>query len=348
MRQQTLRSLFIFNFNKFPFAFIISLLILFSAQLLWTQTSFLKDFFIKYGYLTNKDSIRIDAQLRILKKSNENKKIFIIGGSDAREGIDSDYLNNFFYDNKIDFYNLGISNGFISEWFMLEKKLIDSKPSTIYYLFYPEALNYMPDMDQIRLYFDFSMISYFIEIFSAKIFLNLFGTYFSDFILGEILFLYKYKFAMRKITLNLFQSFIDPNYQKKFSKYIYNISDSKVRLPKHLDELEQRALIKVSKYQPQLKEMFKVFCKNLKLAKINLVIIESPVFPLFKNSLYQNKSYLNLLSFLEKTSYELDFKFINQNQLPKFKKADFIDFYHLNKSGRAKLTNFLSTHLNRL
>ena len=78
---------------------------------------------------------------------------------------------------------------------------------------------------------------------------------------------------------------------------------------------------------------------------IRLLIIDAPTHYLLKKT-YDNRLDILYNTFLSNQAKNLNFIYLSKDMLPMFEPGDFIDFEHLNKNGRKKMTEFLKSYLN--
>lgn len=90
---------------------------------------------------------------------------------------------------------------------------------------------------------------------------------------------------------------------------------------------------------------FERFARELRDREIQLIVIEGQVHPDARHA-YDTDG-LQKLTRTRLTSMAAaeDFRFLDQSQLPALTASDFADAYHLNDSGRSKLTHFLISRL---
>ena len=86
---------------------------------------------------------------------------------------------------------------------------------------------------------------------------------------------------------------------------------------------------------------FELFAAELKSRSIELVVIEGHVHPEARRAYDREGMQEKTRTALAKLAKQLDFPYIDQNHQPQFSEHDFGDAYHLNSSGRLKLTEIL-------
>jgi hypothetical protein len=102
----------------------------------------------------------------------------------------------------------------------------------------------------------------------------------------------------------------------------------------------------VSGYTAFSEHLFILFAQDIIAKGVRLTVMSGPVHPLIKQC-YPEKIDARYESFLSQQAERLGFVYIPQSHLPPFTEDDFIDFTHLNESGRNKLTRFLGEYVSK-
>lgn len=91
---------------------------------------------------------------------------------------------------------------------------------------------------------------------------------------------------------------------------------------------------------------FELFANRLQQQNVRMIVIEGLVHPqaraAYDTDDLQQKTRQRLITM----AAEQNFQYFDQTQLPSFTAADFADAYHLNKTGRIRLSSFLASRLN--
>src|SRR6185436_3975239 len=90
-------------------------------------------FIFRNAKVGDNDVLRFEAMLRAIPPQAPFKKVLILGTSQAREGIDADYLNKEFPHAR--FYNLAMSGSSAPiDNFLAEDKLLALNPDAVIYM----------------------------------------------------------------------------------------------------------------------------------------------------------------------------------------------------------------------
>ena len=92
---------------------------------------------------------------------------------------------------------------------------------------------------------------------------------------------------------------------------------------------------------------FQMFAELQKKQQARLVVLEGQVHPAARTAYDTDDLQQATRERLKAMAAETEFTYIANEQMPEFGSDDFADAYHLNATGRKKLSTFLSTVLNR-
>jgi hypothetical protein len=340
-------NLFISNFKKLPIAFLGTVLLIFIThfilQTIATQNKGFWQFCYLYSEVGKDDPVRLEAQIRMVQPNSGCKKIFLVGGSQTREGYDVKYLNEKFKKNNTMFYNFGVSDGVHPiDMVMLKNRLIKKNPDSIVY---------MPYIGSFYSDYQFSKMNYYCYLSNRRDILKylkakniiiprdvVVDSFVSDFSI-----FYKYRKSFVRIFCNAFKQYFTGYGKREIEKYVYKENKPFSYFREQIKEAKGKKYEIVSTTELE-KVMFNLFAKDIILKDIEFIVVDSPAHPLIKKCYKEDLRYA-YNCFLSDQAREIDFIYLSENQLPRFTEDDFVDFLHLNKSGRKKLSEFLGEYL---
>jgi hypothetical protein len=292
------------------------------------------------------DSLRLEAQIHLMKSQPAYKKVFILGASNSREAFDMELLNKEFKDKKIAFYNFGIAGWQPVNMFMLRKKLLDKHPKAIFYVISPSNIYTDYDFTMLKYCFNPEIVPLFIKYYGFKNLVRAHQVgYIADAFLCDFSIFLKYRESIKRALVNGVKNFLGIEKVTNLVHFAYKDGWhpkswylGMIRNEKMKDKIKIGPSSDLNRYS------FIAFAKYSISNGAKLIVIDGPEHP--SVDLYMDKNiYSSYLSFLNKSSQELGFTFIQKDRLPNFSEEDYYDFYHLNASGRSKLTRFLKEYI---
>lgn len=299
-----------------------------------------------YGNPISDDGIRLQAQLRIMSDNHENKRVFFVGSSQTREDFDVDHLNSLFGEKSVEFFNLGISGAAQPiEMFMIEDSLLKKKPDVIVYMPFVGSFYGSYGFAKMKYYFSPKVLPYMFDYLGIKeIFDHRYA--FIDSFLSEFSLFFKYKNSLKRISVALLSSYLWGEEKAAPEKFGYHKNKDPIYFKNEIKKSKGKRYDE-NRYSMLNENLFVLFADNIISNEITFIVVDAPVHPLIKET-YKNDIDIEYSSFLLKQSKEIGFVFLEKNTLPKFSKEDFIDFTHLNKQGRDKMTAFIAKYFEQV
>ncbi len=342
------KSLFIFNFKRIPWAFLSSVFLFSIIQAALVHTNTFWRFCYFYSTPSGCDSIRLEAQLRTIPPYDPHIKIFLIGSSQTREDFNVEFLNEYFKEMNMVFYNLGISGyGSPMEMFALKDKFLSKSPDVMIYVtfvgsFYPD--DQISLSNTLKYYFTPEVVPYVVKhIGIASLMTKDVRAIMIDYFLGEISVLFKYRDQLRQIFFTPVISYLGTEKWTKPMKYAYSKNQHPTYFAAEIIR-NKGDRYKISPYTALNEELFSLFTRDVVTKKVKLIVISGPTHPLIKET-YKAEMDGLFNHFLLQQASETGFLYLAQKQLPSFDQREFIDFTHLNALGRGKFSLFIRNFL---
>ncbi|MCB0339944.1 MAG: hypothetical protein KDD53_10080 [Bdellovibrionales bacterium] len=291
----------------------------------------------RYAEPFKDDQIRFSATIKLAQASGDPRKLVaLIGSSQVREGIDAKFLNA--SDPTHVYLNLGLSGSAPPlEMFMRSSEFLAAKPASVYYFIYVGSLFSEYRYSKLKEGFSPAIIPFIIQDLGAmEIWFN--RSYYIQSLAGQVLPFYRFRDSLLRIFEKRAQDFLDkrdraPNY--------YNFSQSqppdyfKQQIEKH-----RTNLFRPNRFESLNVTLLTELIQKVRLSHAKFILVESPVHPLFTNTVSQKvlDTYRDVLA---KVISDNSLDYIGTELLPKFDSDDFIDFTHLNSNGRSKLTKYI-------
>jgi len=334
------KNSFILVFKKLPFVFISSLFLFFLIESGLANSSTFWRFCNRYSEPMLDDGIRLEAELRTMPEVDKAKKVFLAGSSQAREGLDIEYLNNRF--ENVLFYNLGASGAASGiDMFMITDKLLSKQPETIVYLTFVEGFYYDYNYGKLKRYFDPKVMPYFLEHIDSRTIFSHKG-HLLDAFLGRISLFYKYRSSFGRIFSSALKDYLGMEKGDSVKRFAFRENKPRSYFMREIAKADKKRYLATS-YTVLNQQLFKLTAKEIAAKGVRLIVLSGPTHPLISDC-YEREIDIAYDSFFEKQAKELGFVYLSKEQLPVFTKDDFIDFTHLNKAGRIKLTGFFGDY----
>jgi hypothetical protein len=337
-------STFSSKVKKLPWPLIASLMIFILTQAGLTRSPVFWRYIADNAVLGQNDPLRFEAMLRTIPRSAEFKKVLIIGTSQAREGIDADYLNEQFRHLNVQFYNMGIGGSFHPvDMFMLKERIVGLHPDVVVYTPWFESF-YTPykmqKANHLEYFFNPKVLPYLAKYLwpghiDEEIKKDLSNVVFSYY---SILFRFREHFG--PIFLSGIKSSMGLEEKAEPVKYVFTDNSTGFSFEKMLSNWKKEDHFRFGVYSELYKKMFNLFAREMADHHIQLIVLTPPVHPLIEQACSDEirKSYH---AFLIEQSRKQGFEYTPDYSLPHFSPEEFLDFTHLNSSGREKFTRFL-------
>ncbi|MCA9408517.1 MAG: hypothetical protein H6755_03590 [Candidatus Omnitrophica bacterium] len=340
------KNLFISNFKQLPWALICSAVLFFAVQgMLSASEGFWRlNYFL--SSLPTGDPIRFESLLRI-SKNDERKKVFIIGTSQTREGIDTAYLNKEFAKDDIVFYNLGVAGSAQPiDLYMLKDKIINKNPYAIVYMPYIESFYLEYSKDQfiyIDDFFHHRILPHFFKSLGIRETVMSYTKPILSALIGKTSIFYRHRNNIRD---NIFTAMrLALGLEKRTEPVLYQNFDMKEE-HYYENKLKEYGNNKYSsnKYSRLNNYLFKELINEFETKNIPVIIIDGPTHPLFKKVMRKEVGD-EYVSHLRDQAKAQNVSFLSLDQMPYFPAEYFTDMVHFNAQGREVFTKFISQYL---
>lgn len=338
-----------FNFKRLPWSCIGAILIIILIQFALASNAVLQNTLFLFTSPSKSDPLRIHYFLNQAKK-DKGKKVFLLGTSQSREGFDVHVLNDHFKKNNITFYNMGAAAYSGIDLYMEIDRILDAKPDLIAYM--PYVGNFYLDYDfkRLKYYYHPKIIPFLLKRIEHKpLFENrwfLFDAY-----LSKISYFFKYREEFKPIFYKILDYLVFRRCKTIEAEYFHY---SKNVEPKYFEEQRDRFKGKKFYFSQYTEAEQEAFHKTVRIIKKNnsqFIVIDAPNNPRIR-SVCPPKIENAYEAFLTKLLSNEGILFVRKKDLPDFTMDQFIDFTHLNATGRAILTNhfikYFETHYRTL
>ncbi len=331
-----------FSFKRLPWACITSILVIMLISAAFANSLAFQRFFFLFSEPSKSDPYRLHYLLNEAKNHN-GKKIFLVGTSQSREGIDVRRLNQEFRNFGVTVYNFGVAAYSAIDFYMHVDHLIEANPTLIVYM--PYAGNFYLDYDFKRLKYNYNprVIPLLQEKLGKEILFQKIR-YFFDAYLSDYFSLYKFRVELRPVLPN-FAKYLTANLGKKPQVKYFHYSEpfAASYFQNQIKKYRGRKFY-FSEFTPVEKRAFEKSVERIQKAGKELLIIDGPVNPKIE-AVYENGVEHSYTHFIQNFSSRHSIPLIERRNQPDFDENDFIDFTHLNAEGRLRLTQFLGDYL---
>lgn len=340
----------IFNSKRIPLAFISSVVLFFIVQAVLVGSRQFWRFCYFYSYPSSGDKLRMEANLRLIAHDQTQRKVFILGSSEAREDIDVDLLNKFLKDAGFGFYNFGLSGyGSPFEMLYVMNKALRYRPDVIVYM--PYIGSFFPDTDFelkniMRSYFHPSQLTFLSKYFGLDfdilpdiVVIEL------DYVWGRVSPLYQYREQVQMILNAALRNKLGIEKRSEPLRFAYTQNQHPTYFIAQILK-EKGGKFQRNTFTQLNQELMIRMISDLRKKGVDFIVLSGPPNPLMQKTFPRelNEEYQ---SFLAAQSAKDGFVFVPETQLPQFSVREFIDFTHLNAVGRTRFTMFLAENILR-
>lgn len=343
-------NLSIFNSKKLPGPFVLSLVLFTLLQVGLDHCPAFWRYVERNCRFHYDDPLRFESVLRRIPVHTPFKKVLLFGTSQAREGINVDYINEQFKGKNIRFYDLGvIGTMFPVDLIMFKDRILALKPDAVVYSPFVESF-YQPYKEQpvnnLEYNFNPAVLPYLAkhlrledlnkdlrgDLLDAGVgSVSLFYRFRNH--LGDIFYLsLKYALGVEKRPPPRTSFFTEP-----YSEFYYQET---------IEVFSKKEKYRHTNYTDLYQELFTIFAKDIVSHNIKLIVHNCPVHPLFPKICY-SAILTEYHGFLKQQAREIGFTYTPNADLPDFKAEEFNDFTHLTRSGRERFTRFLVGYFER-
>ena len=270
-------------------------------------------------------------------------RIFLIGSSQTREDYDVEYLNRVFGKDGIEFYNLGISGGAQPiELFMIGGKILEKKPDLIIHTSYVGSFFGKYNFLKLKYNYDPVILPHLMRYTSYPKMLALKNA-FLDSYLSRMSTLYKYRYSLQRIIRTMVKDWLAPGRRTQPTTYWYTEDKPVSYFREQVEKIDGKKYRR-SRQVEMNEELFALFAEGVVSSGTEFIVISGPTHPMFRDC-FSEEIDLEYNHYMSDQAERLGFTLLTEDQLPAFQENDFIDFTHLNASGRARLSRFVGEYL---
>lgn len=289
------------------------------------------------------DSLRFEARLRSIERERPSRKIFLLGSSQTRQGLDAERLNQALKEKNWRFYNLGVSSYLPADLFMDKEKLLRQKPDLCVLLLSVRSFYEPYNYTALRSNFNPSILGPMLRDLGLREMLRHYP-YFVDAFLGNFFVLYRYRGAFAQVFWNAAGHFTGTNPWPGVVNFLPDTKWDEAKYSRAVKSSPHRYY--ASPYTKLNRHLFAAFVKELNKERIPLMVIDIPSHRALKKC-YASHLDVTYRFFLAEQSRKLNFTVLGPRELPAISDEDFEGFSHLNEAGRLKLTAFLRHYLEK-
>jgi hypothetical protein len=336
------KNSFISSFKQLPFSFFLSIVVFVGLQMMILGSDQFWSMCYHFSRISADDPIRFEAQLRMLNDQEDHNKILLMGSSQTREGFDVVHLNDQVADSDWEFFNLGVAGSAQPlDLFMTMEKIVRLKPKVVVYMtnldsFYAKYKDNM--FNQLKYNYHPKIWPYLWEYLGVKGVWDLRQELLESY-LGQFSTPYLYRFQLARIMTAFVKDALGVEKVEEVDLFEYEEDQPPEYFDRMVEEGRGRE-ISVNEYTPLNQYLFERFVQRLRSEGVDLLVLESPMHPQI-GRIYDMELYEPFRTFLSQQAQNYNFHFLAKSQLPEFDQADFVDFSHLNRQGRAKMTQYL-------
>lgn len=285
----------------------------------------------------------VEAQLRTVPLTTDERRVFLVGSSMTREGFDVDYLNNEFQEGDTRFYSISSMAATPMDMFMTKDEMLARHPDVVVAEASVMALYYY-NWPKLKYYFDPAVLPYvsrhlgITALFAQR-------EYVLDSFVGYLSIIHKYDIAYLDSVGKAAKERLSG--QHRTAPDLLQTLGQEAQPESYYEEAIRTSggdLYRPSQYTALQKDLFSLFAEDVVSDGSRLIILGLPTHPLFKQ-LYKAEIDADFNTFFSDLASKIGCTYVSQEQLPSFTEADFLDFAHLNTFGRAKLSRFLEDYL---
>ena len=330
----------IFSSRKLPWACVVAAVLLVAIQFglaRWPGA---------WIYLYRNSSPKLDDGLRFAAVANaidpEERKVLVLGASQARENVDVYQLDRAFKGEGVRFYNLGISQGQAADFFMTRQLVLDARPDFIVFVGDLNIFSSPYMMSKLRLYFQPEIVPRWIRGLGwravwelRKPILNAAVGYLSP--------AYRFRESLGRIAREEIAIRLLNRKREPFRRFAYSDDRRDEEIYEELDEKMRRGKLEDVAGPAEIamnEAMFEETIAEFRRAGIPMVAVDAPYFGDAKTSYFRDV-YAAYDAFMKRLAATYGFPYYSDAEMPRFDRTDFFDHTHLNREGRRKFTAFI-------
>ncbi len=285
------------------------------------------------------DNLRLEADFHLMPpRDADPTRVFLVGSSQTREGIDADRLNEHLGPEGVRIYNLGLSGAQGIDMYMLAERFIAERPDAMLIAPSIHSFYFSYDLTKLPLVFAPEEAAAWARNYGLRDLWSRRESFISSG-LSVPFPLYRHRDAMSDIILKETESLVfrQPIEPPPFSLYKFPIGfmhdESYFRKYGAMPDM-----FKIDEFTPRHQEHFRWFAENVVEAGIKLIVLDAPVHRATRKVYDVAKIDRDMRDFFTNSAREIGFSYYPIESLPPFTDDEFADFLHLNYRGRDKFT----------
>lgn len=280
--------------------------------------------------------LRADLYLDAARFSNARSRVFLVGPSNAREGINAGALNQAFAEQGVEFFNLGASSFQMSDLYQWRARIAAARPDAILYLVNPQVFFKTNEVERkTTLIFDPSIVPWLVRYLPAETIWRDRAKYL-DGALGYLSRLYRFRLLLRRLSD---RRAAGGSFRERPVQFFYKARLSEAQLRVVLKKYVKADYFEDDPETRMQRALFEPTLEYLKDKGVRVIFVEFPLHP-SAGGIYRPEYYRRFRDRMLGSRERLAYDFVPVEELPVFTKEDYYDLVHLGAPGRKKLTSF--------
>ncbi len=294
------------------------------------------------------DNVRLEADFRLMPPAEADPaRVFLVGSSQTREGIDVGMLNERLGGGGVKLYNLGISGAQGLDMLMLAPRLIEHRPAAMVWVPSIHTFYFSYDTSKIKMVFDPVLTPGWVRHHELARLWRERDTLIEAY-LGLAFPIYRYRDQMARISLAWMQQVAFHGPQPLEPQSLYKFKPGQMRDERYFARYGKvKDMFKSDEWTQWHQESFLDFARLVSEAGIRLIVIDAPIHPMTRNTYDHQRIDKELHDLLRENAERIGYSYYSADQLPPFEEAEYADFLHLNVNGRNRLTGIIADILER-
>ncbi len=166
---------------------------------------------------------------------------------------------------------------------------------------------------------------------------------FREALCGQVSVFYRFRAQFHRMFVRRVGAALSSKSRTHPVMFQYKVNKPSSYFEEMIREYENRSRYNVSRYTPLNEALFSQCVEEILRRGIEFIVIDAPTHPKF-HKVYDASVEALYQKFLAGERERLGFTYLTKEDLPPFSESDFIDFLHLNESGRGKLSKFIEEY----